>query len=325
MEGAATKLTKQCEEQRQQARPWSSTCDYRSLRPGTVKVLPYQGYLRPKPIPINEQEKYSECLKNTVDRCTWKEISRNHSAIVSSDPIIYRYLFVDNQLEDKLNNAFKVQREKPNSDSEIYVVYYQLSCPKRVTNDQAADLLVVGGGKPDVGAKAVEAALRLDLPKPKPRLMLFRDDPEVNYTLVRGHTWFGTDPAGFTHHSARADADGVWVEVTAVPAGLGFTANGQPWAWCAAPGTSFDGKNLADLERFQGLRPLVNPAPGGCSKQFETTSPGLPDQPVRGKMQIRWQVSWIGSGHQTGTLPDMFTSIDTEPFAVTEAQTLVTK
>lgn len=123
----------------------------------------------------------------------------------------------------------------------------------------------------------------------------------------------------------RVRAGSTWVQVTVVPTGLGFTANGEPVTWCDNSGVVLMQENLNRIHQFQGKIPFVHDAAGGCSKRFATTSPGLPDQPVAATMQIRWRISWVGSGNTSGSLPDMVTSSTTQPFAITEAQTLVTK
>ncbi len=125
--------------------------------------------------------------------------------------------------------------------------------------------------------------------------------------------------------SKRVDAGATWVEVFAVPVALGFMANGESVQWCNGPGDDLSVQNINTLWNSKKVRPFYHPAPAGCSKKFTRTSPGLPNQPVTGTMQIRWHISWVGSGNTEGTLPDMYSTATTIPFAITEAQTLVTR
>lgn len=155
--------------------------------------------------------------------------------------------------------------------------------------------------------------------------MWFLWNNDQPYTLVNGHTWFGTDPATFTNVSSYARAGSTWVQVTAVPAGLGFTANGETTAWCYGPGVDTHNKTRMNALDRNNIRPFSNKPPGECSKRFTRTSPGDPDQPVTGTLQIRWEISYVGSGNTTGTLPDMYSQAPLGPFAITEMQTLVTK
>lgn len=172
--------------------------------------------------------------------------------------------------------------------------------------------------------RAIEATATLNLPKPQPRVGL-RYEGNVPYALVNGPTWFATDPKGFTTLSKRVQAGSTWVQVSAVPAGLSFTANGEQPSWCYGPGDdSSDPATVARL-REQGSIPWVRKPPSGCSHTFAQTSPGDPDQQVSGSMQIRWEIYWVGSNDTSGQLEDMYTEAPVGPFAITEAQTLVTR
>jgi hypothetical protein len=218
---------------------------------------------------------------------------------------------------------------------DYYFVIFSLKCPETVTREQLPDMDVAWVELPADKSKnatavsleeqAIEASAELNLPAPKPALWALHTNAGLRYTLVNGYTWFSTEPSVYTHRSKEVHAGDTWVEVVAVPVALGWTANGESVAWCSGPGDELSSSNIDWLKSAGRYRPFYTDAPSGCSKKFERTSPGFPDQQVSGTMQIRWQISWVGSGNSSGTLPDMYSTVTTEPLAITEAQTLVTR
>lgn len=175
----------------------------------------------------------------------------------------------------------------------------------------------------DGGARqrAIQASLRLNLPKPDPHITWLWNGNQP-YTLVNGPTWYATTPATYTNRISYAKAGNTWVQVTATPTGLSLAANNEPEHWCPGPGQT--PTHITTLTN-QGTRPLWHNSPDGCSTRFTTTSPGLPDQPVTGTMRTRWAITYTANNNTTGTLPDMYTQTPTTAFAITEAQTLITK
>lgn len=300
--GKLTTFQTECSAQQKKPRPWSTTCDDRSLRPGDLRI--------PRKIPGyivydvgTEKQKYDECVSNTKDRCVWQEVERLEIMLLGM------YGYTDEQIEEEEKNP---QQH----------VSYELRCPDGSV--RAETINIVSAKQTSIHERAIEASLKLNLPKPSPQ-MTWLWQGEMPYTLVNGPTWFATDKQTFTNRSQYARAGNTWVQVTAVPAGLSFTANGEPETWCAGPGVDpRDKAHMNNLNR-QNIRPLFQKPPGGCSHRFNRTSPGDPDQPVPGNMRIRWAISYVGSGNITGTLPDMYTNAPVGPFAITEMQTLVTK
>jgi len=134
------------------------------------------------------------------------------------------------------------------------------------------------------------------------------------YTVVNAHTWFWTDAAAYRPTSARADAGGVWAEVTVTPTALTFTpGDGAATVSCTGPGTA-----------WQPAAGVWSPSPSGCDYSYSRSSLQQPDGKVSAVYGIRWSVSWRSSTGATGTLPPL-TTTSTAAFAVVEAQTVVTR
>ncbi|GAB3364422.1 hypothetical protein GCM10027300_39370 [Modestobacter lapidis] len=57
------------------------------------------------------------------------------------------------------------------------------------------------------------------------------------FTVVNAYTWFWTDPGSFRALTARADAGGMWAEVSVTPTALSFTP-GDGAATVSCPGVS---------------------------------------------------------------------------------------
>jgi hypothetical protein len=134
------------------------------------------------------------------------------------------------------------------------------------------------------------------------------------FTVVRMHTWYFTDPNDFRPLTARAAAGGVWAQVTVTPVALMFTpGDGNATVSCAGPGTAWN----------SSYGPW-DASPSGCDYQYPHSSIHEPNLEVTATYGIRWQVSWVGSGDTTGTLPDQ-TTTSTARFAVAEEEALVIK
>jgi hypothetical protein len=133
------------------------------------------------------------------------------------------------------------------------------------------------------------------------------------FTVVNAYTWFWTDPDSFRTLTARADAGGVWAQVTVTPTALSFDpGDGAAAVACPGPGVAW--------QRSDGV---WAPSPAGCHYRYPHSSIDQPDQQVTATYGIRWSVAWTSSTGASGTLPDLTTS-STATFAVAEVQAVVT-
>ena len=134
------------------------------------------------------------------------------------------------------------------------------------------------------------------------------------FTVVNAYTWFWTDPGSFQALTARADAGGVWAQVTVTPTALSFTpGDGGAAVSCAGPGVAW--------ERSDGV---WSPSPDGCDYRYPHSSIHQPDQQVTATYGIHWSVTWTSSTGERGTLPPLMTTSDAS-FAVAEVEAVVTR
>lgn len=135
----------------------------------------------------------------------------------------------------------------------------------------------------------------------------------LHYTVVRTYTWYWTDPSNFKTLTAKAAAGAVWAEVTVKPTALTFTpGDGNATVSCTGPGTVWNDSYGAWA-----------PSPSGCDYRYPHSSIHAPHNVVTATYGIKWQVTWVGSGNTSGTLPDQTTTA-TSTFAVAEVQSVVT-
>lgn len=134
-----------------------------------------------------------------------------------------------------------------------------------------------------------------------------------SYTVVHAYTWYYIDAADFKKLTARAAAGPVFAEVTVTPVALSFTpGDGSAAVSCAGPGTAWNsGYGVWDA------------SPSGCDYQYPHSSIHEPNQEVTATYGITWQVTWVGSGNTSGTLPDQ-TTTSNSTFAVAEVESVVT-
>jgi hypothetical protein len=132
------------------------------------------------------------------------------------------------------------------------------------------------------------------------------------FTVVDAYTWFWTDPESFRALTARADAGGVWAEVSVTPTALSFTpGDGAAAVSCPGPGVAWRPGNG-----------VWTPSPAGCDYRYPHSSIHQPDGRVRATYGIQWAVTWTSSTGATGTLPDL-TTTSNATFAVAEVQSVV--
>jgi hypothetical protein len=193
---------------------------------------------------------------------------------------------------------------------DVYVWYEQV-CP-----DSSRALIAVPIGNAIVAGVVVSAFQmaiwardRLNLPNP-----LVDFNPDVNSpvgaaTLVNLPTWWWVQ--NWSNRQSRAEAGGVWAEVTATPMVSQWRGGdgGSPSA-CSGPG----------IEWQRGLSESDSRA---CKYIYEHSSAGQPSNRFRATVSIVWRITWIGSGGAGGTLPDMTTS-STVPIGVIERHAIVT-
>jgi hypothetical protein len=134
------------------------------------------------------------------------------------------------------------------------------------------------------------------------------------FTVVNAYTWFWTDPESFRVLTARADAGGVWAQVTVTPTALAFSpGDGANAVSCSGPGVAW--------QRGDGV---WAPSPAGCHYRYPHSSIHRPDQQVTARYGISWSVAWTSSTGVSGTLPDL-TTTSNATFAVAEVQAVVTR
>ncbi len=62
----------------------------------------------------------------------------------------------------------------------------------------------------------------------------------------------------------------------------------------------------------------------GCAVSYPRSSLGLgPNNTIQARVSINWQVTWTGSGGASGSFPAQVTTSPTGPFAVAEAQAVI--
>ena len=134
-----------------------------------------------------------------------------------------------------------------------------------------------------------------------------------SYTVVHAFTWYFSDPNDFKTLTARAAAGPVWAQVTVTPVALTFTpGDGNRQVSCAGPGTAWNSS--------YGVWAA---SPSGCDYQYPHSSIHEPNGVVTATYGITWQVTWVGSGATSGTLPDQ-TTTSNSTFAVAEVESVVT-
>lgn len=132
------------------------------------------------------------------------------------------------------------------------------------------------------------------------------------FTVVGAYTWFWTDPDGYRPLTARADAGGVWAQVSVAPTALTFApGDGVAAVSCRGPGLAWrpgDGVWAA--------------SPAGCDYRYAHSSIHQPQGQVTATYGIQWSVTWTSSTGASGVLPGLTTTA-TATFAVAEVESVV--
>lgn len=154
---------------------------------------------------------------------------------------------------------------------------------------------------------AQQATNRLKLPLPQPRFEPRRASSAGPATLVAVPTWFYLD--AWQPESQRTEAGGVWAEVRAVPVTTTWSpGDGAAPVRCEGPGRAWAAQeSKADA----------------CRYTYRRSSAAQPGNTYTARVTVAWQVTWRGSGGQSGRLPLMERQ-ETFPIAVAERQTVVT-
>lgn len=132
------------------------------------------------------------------------------------------------------------------------------------------------------------------------------------FTVVGAYTWFWTDPGSFRPLTARADAGGVWSQVTVTPTNLTFDpGDGAAAVSCRGPGVA-----------WQSGDGVWGASPAGCDYRYPHSSIHQPGGEVTATYGINWSVTWTSSTGAGGALPDL-TTTSRQTFAVAEAESVV--
>jgi hypothetical protein len=159
---------------------------------------------------------------------------------------------------------------------------------------------------------AIDSATR-QVPLPVPVFMMH--NKVKNWALVQIPLDFRVTPGSWAPVVARADAGGVWAEVTATPRELSFDA-GDPKG--PIPGTICRGTSPTE--------PYNPDVPGACAFTYRNASSTAPGDHYHfiTTFTIIWDVTWTSSVPGVGgTLPTI-TRTMTEPLAVAEMKALTT-
>lgn len=193
---------------------------------------------------------------------------------------------------------------------DVYVWYEQI-CP-----DHSRALIAVPIGNAIVGGVVVSAFQlaiwardRLALPDPAVGFNPDVNSPVGDATLVNLPTWWWV--RNWSVRDSRAEAGGVWAEVTATPVTSQWRGGdgGSP-SLCSGPGVEW-------------RRGLSESDARACTYTYERSSAGQPSNRFRATVSVIWEISWAGSGGAGGTLPNMTTS-SIVPIGVIERQAIVT-
>ncbi|MCX4750568.1 hypothetical protein OG455_34535 [Kitasatospora sp. NBC_01287] len=158
----------------------------------------------------------------------------------------------------------------------------------------------------DPGVLAVQAASRLELPKPVVRM----SPVETARQVVGVPSWLWVESSLWKPVESSAEVPGVEVVATATPSSVTWElGDGTVPVVCRGPGTPYGPGSDPDGESPD------------CGHTFERASAGEPGAVFRVVVTAHWSVSWSGAG-QGGTFPDL-TSRSVLPVKVVEVQSLV--
>jgi hypothetical protein len=141
--------------------------------------------------------------------------------------------------------------------------------------------------------------------------------PTISTAPPRGHDglvglpeFFWADRAQWRPLNRRAEAGGVWAEVTAVPSRLVVRPGDGSSVACAGPGVPYDLGRSPDAQDT------------GCTHLYQRSSAGLANSAYSVTANAVWTATWVGSGGSGGALPPTTRSVSF-PLRVAEGQALV--
>jgi hypothetical protein len=150
----------------------------------------------------------------------------------------------------------------------------------------------------DPVAVAQEASESLPLVVPQPHT----SPSEDGFQLVGIETWYWLDAAAWRPVVVRAEVPGVWVEVTARPTTATWDpGDGRPAVACAGPGAAHPGTNEAATE---------------CGHTYLEIGSFVIG------VEVAFEVTWVASTGQTGTIPDVVLSAQL-PVTVEQRQAVI--
>jgi hypothetical protein len=158
---------------------------------------------------------------------------------------------------------------------------------------------------------AIDSATR-QVPLPAPVFMMH--NKTKNWALVQVPLDFRVTPGSWAPVVARAEASGVWAEVTAKPRELSFES-GDPKG--PIPGTICRGNSA--------IEPYNPDVPGDCAFTYRNASSTAPGDHYHfiTTFTTIWDVTWTSSTGAGGTLAPIIRTT-TEPLAVAEMKALTT-
>lgn len=152
---------------------------------------------------------------------------------------------------------------------------------------------------------AQEALSRLVLPA----LKVQTAPPRGRESLVGLREFYWAAKSGWHPLTERAEAGGVWAQVTATPSHLVVRPGTDASVTCDGPGTPFD------FSRSPASQDT------GCTYLYQRSSAGMPGSAYRVTAEAVWNATWVGSGGAGGALPSQ-TRSSSFPVRVAEGQAL---
>lgn len=152
---------------------------------------------------------------------------------------------------------------------------------------------------------AQQAFSRLKLPS----LTVRTAPPRGRDGLVGLREFFWAERAGWRPLTQKAEAGGVWAEVTATPAHLVVKPGTGESVTCDGPGTPFD------FSRSPAAQDT------SCTYLYQRSSAGMPGSAYQVTAEAVWTATWTGSGGAGGALPSQ-TRSSSFPVRVAEGQAL---
>lgn len=171
------------------------------------------------------------------------------------------------------------------------------------------------GNAPAVAAADLARRVVNQLPLPLPTVAR---NP-IGQALVNLPEWLWLSAAQWRPLVQRTVLGPVWVVVTATPTSTSWDpGNGSVPLVCAGPGTPYDTSRSPEAQSTDCSYTYLR-----SSANQPQTGPDPNDRFFTVTVTTTWQVSWVGSGGSSGTLPVMRRT-SSFPLAVAKRETVVT-